>query len=559
MQGGKDAVHRHVEGAGLLAVQFHFHLRGGRVEGGGQTSDFRALGGELLELRHILGEVIDTAAGAILKLHGETRDVAIAGQWWRAEGHGARTGDGMELPVPLRGDRLGVEAWVVAFLPWIETHEHERGIGHIEVVENVDAGQAHGRTHTLGVADDFLDLFEHLVAALQGCSLRQFDGHEKIALVLVRDEAAGHMLAETADADDHNDQQQHGKRGLAHESADDGAVALDHPVEALVEQAEERGDGTLAGFGFAQQQGGERGAQGQCVDDRENHRHGDRDGKLLIERAGHASHESHGHEHRAKHQADGHHWAGNFFHRLTRGFLGRFAVLDVMLHGLHHDDRIIHHDADGQHQAEHGEHVHAESEHRKHDEGAQQRNGDRAHRNERGTEALQENINHQQHQDHRLDQGVHDFLHRRLDRQRGVERDVIDHVGRELRLGLVEDLPDVFRSFQCVGSRCQVDGEGTCGRLVETRAQVVGLCAQFHTGNVLDLHLRTIRIGTDDDLLELLGILEQAQCADVVLRFLARWCGLCADAAGGRLRVLLLQCGFDVIGSDAQRGQFVRL
>ena len=118
--------------------------------------------------------------------------------------------------------------------------------------------------------------------------------------------------------------------------------------------------------------------------------------------------------------------------------------------------------------------------------------------------------------------------------------------GGKLGLGLLEDLLHVVRGLEGVGAGRQVDADGAGRRLVQPGAEVVGLRAEFHAADVLDLHLRAVGVGADDDFLELLGILEQAERADVELAFLARRRGLGADAAGGRLGVLLLDGVLDV-------------
>ena len=70
-------------------------------------------------------------------------------------------------------------------------------------------------------ADNGFHLLEDFVGPLERRALGQLDGDEEIALVLVRDEAAGHELAEQPDAGHHRHQQQHGARGLAGQAADD--------------------------------------------------------------------------------------------------------------------------------------------------------------------------------------------------------------------------------------------------------------------------------------------------------------------------------------------------
>ncbi len=157
------------------------------------------------------------------------------------------------------------------------------------------------------------------------------------------------------------------------------AVAVAQPVEEAVEELEEGSDRAAAGRGFLEQHRRQRRAERERVDDREDHRDGDGERKLAVELAGHTAHERHGHEHRAEDQADGHNRPGHFLHREARGLDGFLAVLEMVLHGLDHHDGVIHHDADGEHEAEHGEHVYAEAERRKEDERAEQRDRHGAH------------------------------------------------------------------------------------------------------------------------------------------------------------------------------------
>ena len=130
----------------------------------------------------------------------------------------------------------------LALLPGFQAHEHHRRVGKVQRVEDVEAGEAQGRADAFGVPHDVFHLLEHFVGALERRALGQFDGDEEIALVLVRNEPAGHELAEQPDADHHRHQQQHGERGLAGQAADDVAVAGAQPVEEPVEPFEELRD-----------------------------------------------------------------------------------------------------------------------------------------------------------------------------------------------------------------------------------------------------------------------------------------------------------------------------
>ena len=73
----------------------------------------RPISGRLARLGQLLHvpPVARCSAGAILQLHSEARDVAVARQGRRAEGKNARFGKGRELPVHarrVRGVQLGL-------------------------------------------------------------------------------------------------------------------------------------------------------------------------------------------------------------------------------------------------------------------------------------------------------------------------------------------------------------------------------------------------------------------------------------------------------------------
>ena len=57
----------------------------------------------------------------------------------------------------------------------------------------------------------------------------------------------------------------------------------------------------------------------------------------------------------AKYQGYGNNRRRNILHGLISSFFGRhIMIIYIMLHRLHHDNSIIHHDTYGQHKAKHG-------------------------------------------------------------------------------------------------------------------------------------------------------------------------------------------------------------
>ena len=102
-------------------------------------------------------------------------------------------------------------------------------------------------------------------------------------------------------------------------------------------------------------------------------------------------------------------------------------MLDVPLDVLHHHDRIIHHDADGEHQAEQAQRIDRKAEQMHDGEGADYGDRHRNERNDRGAPGLQEQHHHDHHQHDGIEQRVHDGLDGRAHELRGVIRDFVGH------------------------------------------------------------------------------------------------------------------------------------
>ena len=162
-------------------------------------------------------------------------------------------------------------------------------------------------------------------------------------------------------------------------------VAVGRGAEDAVEPAEEGAQRAACLLPRPQQQRGQGWAERQRVERRDDHRHGDGDGELLVELAGDAGNEGGGHEHRGQDQGDGDHRPGDLVHRLEGRVARRQPVLDVVLDRLDDDDGVVDDDADRQHQAEQRQRVDREPEQREDGEGADQRHRHREQRNERGT------------------------------------------------------------------------------------------------------------------------------------------------------------------------------
>jgi hypothetical protein len=80
-----------------------------------------------------------------------------------------------------------------------------------------------------------------------------------------------------------------------------------------------------------------------------------------------------GDEHRGEDEGDADDRGRHLLHGLHGRVPRAHPVLEVVHHRLHHHDRVVHDDADGQHEAEHRERVHREAEEGEEDERADER------------------------------------------------------------------------------------------------------------------------------------------------------------------------------------------
>ena len=233
------------------------------------------------------------------------------------------------------------------------------------------------------------------------------------------------------------------------------------------------------------------------------------------------------------------------------------SVLDVVFDSLDDHDGVVNHDADRQHQSEEGQVVEREA-HGEHDrEGADDPHRDGHERDDRRSPILQEDQHDQGDQDHRIHQGHEDFLDRFADEGRGIVADhVIDAAGKVFFELLDLRLDEVCRS-QGVGVGQLEDGHVGDGLAVDLAAHILILRPQLDMADVFDPDDPAVRRGFDDDLRELLGIDQAAQCAQGDLGLLAGQDGGLADLAGGDLEVLFAQGADHVAGGHVADGQLV--
>ena len=169
-------------------------------------------------------------------------------------------------------------------------------------------------------------------------------------MIFIGQEARRHFTGKESSRAAEGHHHKHSDGALANQPAACADITICFPFKKVVEPIEKPSQGTAPLLPGPKHQSGERRAEGQGVEGREDHRNRDGHGELLVEPSSDARYENRGHEHRRQNQRDADNRAGNLFHRLQgRGF-GRQAGLDVALHSFDHDDGIVYHQADGQHQ-----------------------------------------------------------------------------------------------------------------------------------------------------------------------------------------------------------------
>ena len=417
-----------------------------------------------------------------------------------------------------------------------------------------------GEHHVAHAAHDF-------IGALQGRAIGQLRKGHKVLLVLRGHETSGHAVENIPPKVGEAEVEQQRHHAEADGSRDDPLVGAAELVEEVIEGPEEPAkreldearEGVRLGVMSFEQQGAQGRGERQRIEGRDDRADGDGEGELLVELPGQAADERSRNEHRAEHQRGGNDGAGHFAHGLACGIEWVQPFLDVSLHVLDDDDGVIHHDPDGEHEAEERQRIDGEA-HGMHDgEGADQGHRHRRERNDRSTPGLQEHEHHDDHEQDRFEQGVNHGFDRLVHEHRRVIGDAELDPWRKGFLQLRHLGAHVFGELQRIRSRLLEDGHGNRAFVVQRGAQAVFAGAEFDASNVAQLNGLTIRTRLDDDLGELFLGHETALGGDLQLHrhFLAH--RLIADGARRHLCVLRLDGTHDVARRHIQRRDLVRV
>ena len=208
------------------------------------------------------------------------------------------------------------------------------------------------------------------------------------------------------------------------------------------------------------------------------------------------------------------------------------------MHSLDDHNGIVHHNGNSQQQGRQRQQVDRESEYRQEEERTYQRHWHGNQRNQRRAPVLQEDVNHDEHQYQREEQGEHHLFDRRIEELRDVVVYLIGHARRE-QFGLLLKL-----GFHLLGNFVGVR-TGNLLHHTQHRRNVVVLhrygillTAQFDACHVLQLQRLSVDIAGDDDVAELLGTL---QTSGIAHRVLVSHVSLVAERTGRSLNILLGQ------------------
>ena len=278
---------------------------------------------------------------------------------------------------------------------------------------------------------------------------------------------------------------------------------------------------------------------------------------MLVDLAADAAQKGYRDEGGGQDTGDGDHGGGHFLH----GPYGRVArpqsLVDMALRGLYDHDGIIHHDADGQHEAEHAGHVDGKPQQREQSERAHDghRNGEQ--RDKRGAPVLQEKEDHDDDQPGGFKQSHHDFLNGGAHEDAGIVGDDVIHAGGEAAFRLRHELAHAVGGGHGVGAGRQIDDEIAGRNAADAAEAAVAERPELHMADIADAEQAGIRAGAQDDIFKLGWIDEASRRGNRVLKVGAGGRGRLAQRTGGVLAVLRLNGSGDIAGGDAQLGHAV--
>ena len=381
-------------------------------------------------------------------------------------------------------------------------------------------------------------------------------GHaENDPRIFIGQKSGGAHVEQSVTSPQRGAENQHGEDPFAGQTGAPGHVARTHLVEQAIEPSQRT---VLFGFGHMQNRGTQGRAQGQRVDRGEQDGRGNRHRKLLVDLAGNPGHETDRHEDGQEYEGGGNHGPAHLLHGLDRGslVLEPFMFHDVQ-HAFDHNDRIIHHQANGQDQSEQSQGIDAVAEHGQHHEGGTERHRNGNGGNQGRTPVLQEHITHNHHQQEGQPQGHHDLPDTGAHKFGGI---VGQHSFQALRIvlrKLFQGGLDGGHGIQCVGARRTAHPNGhTTPAIILGREQIV-VCALLDPGHIPQIDHRTLAAGAHHNLAKIFRIVQAALGGERIGHLRRPIIRRRAHRPDGGLNILLLDGIHHLIRTHAQGGQTI--
>ncbi|MNM62589.1 hypothetical protein D3C81_739270 [compost metagenome] len=499
-------------GLGFFAINGGLNLGHIHRVAGEQVGQFRHAAALADDVHGLFVQLVVTQVAAVFDLQAEATNGAQAlnGRWREHRNVGVL--NATELGVQRSGNRSGGQARTFAFIESAQADEGNTGVRAVGETVDRQAREGHGAVEARFVHGDGAHAADHRLGAIQAGRIRQLREGHQVLLVLGRHEPGRRGAEAHVGQGDQTgiDQQRHAAAtdDLGHGPDIPVAGPFEQPVEGLeqpaTEQAIQNPRKAVLGCTVGLEQNRRQcRRQGQRVERRDHRGDRDRQGELFVELPRQAGNERRRDEHRAQHQRCSDDRAGHLAH----GFLGRFdriePCLDIALDVLHHDDRIVDHDADGQYQAEQRQGIKGKTEQVHHGKGTDQRHRYGDQWNDRGAPGLQEQDHHQHHQDQRFEQRMDHRFDRAAHEDGRVVDDLVVHAFREALLQLGHLRPHLIGNVDGIGTRALEDRHRHRFLVVEQGAQGVLVGAEFNPGYVLEAGDFAVRTTADDHVLEL--------------------------------------------------------
>ena len=398
-----------------------------------------------------------------------------------------------DLGTQLTHDNVGGQARLAPFVEGGQANVQGAGIGAVAQIHERQALKFLDDADTWSLPNQFGHALTNSRRTLQRGAVGKLHVTENVAFILRRNEAAGHFTEPQPGQADQTHIQQQANAAMAEDDVaqcrdvappagfEHVVKTLKQPAHGIVNQLANEILFLMVRF---QQQRGQRRAERQRIECRDQcgDRHGQRE--LLIELARDAGDEGGGNEHRAQHESDRNHRPADLVHRLVgrlhRGQAFRKMAFDV----LHNDDRVVHHDADGQHQAEQGQVVQGEAHCGHGRERADERDRDRHQRDDGSPPILQKQYHHDHHQEYCLNERLDDSADGLADERRGVKDSAVVQPFWELFLEFLHRIANGVGGLDRIGAGLLEDGDGGRRPTVHQAVDVVIVGAQFDARHV---------------------------------------------------------------------------